>query len=109
MMTVGLVRLPGMMTGQILGGASPLTALRYQIVVVFIRSIGIRGSDRLHKVRRGGELITTTEDPFLSLRGLTARRLTVYSLYIRRRRACAHEDSEVGQQSRLADPPVVRR
>lgn len=31
---VGLVSLPGMMTGQILAGASPLLAARYQIVVM---------------------------------------------------------------------------
>lgn len=31
---VGLVALPGMMTGQILSGISPLTASRYQIVVM---------------------------------------------------------------------------
>ena len=36
MMTVGLVQLPGMMTGQILAGSAPLTAIRYQIVVVFM-------------------------------------------------------------------------
>jgi putative ABC transport system permease protein len=36
MMTVGIVQLPGMMTGQILAGSSPLTAVRYQIVVVFM-------------------------------------------------------------------------
>jgi len=36
MMTVGLVQLPGMMTGQILAGSSPMTAIRYQIVVVFM-------------------------------------------------------------------------
>jgi putative ABC transport system permease protein len=39
MMTVGLVQLPGMMTGQILAGASPLTAVRYQIVVVFMLAV----------------------------------------------------------------------
>jgi len=39
MMTVGLVQLPGMMTGQILGGASPLVAIRYQIVVVFMLAV----------------------------------------------------------------------
>lgn len=33
---VGIVALPGMMTGQILAGASPLTAIRYQIVVMFM-------------------------------------------------------------------------
>ena len=31
---VGLVSLPGMMTGQILAGSSPLVAARYQIVVM---------------------------------------------------------------------------
>lgn len=31
---VGLVSLPGMMTGQILSGVSPLTAARYQIIVM---------------------------------------------------------------------------
>jgi ABC-type branched-subunit amino acid transport system ATPase component len=36
MMTVGVVQLPGMMTGQILAGSSPLLAIRYQIVVVFM-------------------------------------------------------------------------
>ncbi len=36
MMTVGLVSLPGMMTGQILAGADPTTAARYQIVVMFM-------------------------------------------------------------------------
>ncbi|MBV9774933.1 MAG: iron export ABC transporter permease subunit FetB [Gemmatimonadetes bacterium] len=36
LMVVGLVTLPGMMTGQILAGASPLLAVRYQIVVMFM-------------------------------------------------------------------------
>jgi len=34
MLAVGLVALPGMMTGQILSGISPLIAVRYQIVVM---------------------------------------------------------------------------
>lgn len=34
MMAVGLVALPGMMTGQILSGVSPLIAVRYQIMVM---------------------------------------------------------------------------
>ena len=38
MMTVGVVQLPGMMTGQILAGSSPLLAIRYQIVVVFMQA-----------------------------------------------------------------------
>lgn len=33
--TVGLVQLPGMMTGQILAGASPLEAVKYQILVMY--------------------------------------------------------------------------
>lgn len=34
MSTIGLVSLPGMMTGQILGGSSPITAIKYQIVIM---------------------------------------------------------------------------
>ena len=34
MFAVGLVSLPGMMTGQILSGVSPLIAARYQIMVM---------------------------------------------------------------------------
>ncbi len=34
MATMGIVSLPGMMTGQILGGASPETAIKYQIAIV---------------------------------------------------------------------------
>jgi len=34
MATLGLVSLPGMMTGQILGGASPITAIKYQIAIM---------------------------------------------------------------------------
>jgi putative ABC transport system permease protein len=35
-MTVGLVALPGLTTGQLLGGVSPLTAVAYQILVVLM-------------------------------------------------------------------------
>ncbi|PWI57041.1 ABC transporter permease [Sulfoacidibacillus thermotolerans] len=33
--TTGLVQLPGMMTGQIIAGADPILAVRYQLVVLF--------------------------------------------------------------------------
>jgi UDP-glucose/iron transport system permease protein len=36
MMVVGLVSLPGMMTGQILAGNDPLVAVKYQILVMFM-------------------------------------------------------------------------
>lgn len=36
MMVMGLVSLPGMMTGQLLAGASPTAAVRYQIVIMFM-------------------------------------------------------------------------
>jgi putative ABC transport system permease protein len=36
MMTVGIVFLPGMMTGQILAGADPVSAIRYQIVIMLM-------------------------------------------------------------------------
>lgn len=40
MVGMGIVFLPGMMTGQILGGASPVVAIEYQIAVM----LGIVGS-----------------------------------------------------------------
>ncbi|RMG14398.1 MAG: iron export ABC transporter permease subunit FetB [Planctomycetota bacterium] len=36
MLIVGIVKLPGVMTGQMLGGADPLQAAKYQIVVMFM-------------------------------------------------------------------------
>jgi putative ABC transport system permease protein len=36
LMTVGLVSLPGMMTGQILSGTDPLLAVKYQIIVMLM-------------------------------------------------------------------------
>jgi putative ABC transport system permease protein len=42
MATMGIVSLPGMMTGQILGGSSPLVAIKYQIAImiaIFVSSM----------------------------------------------------------------------
>ena len=64
MSMAGMVTLPGMMTGQILAGADPIEAARYQIVLVFVLA-GAAGlgafaaalggiliiSDRRHRVR----------------------------------------------------------
>ena len=40
MMAAGLVSLPGMMTGQILGGNPPMVAVKYQILIMFLISGG---------------------------------------------------------------------
>lgn len=40
MMAVGLVQLPGVMTGQILAGVDPLVAVRYQMLVLFMLLAG---------------------------------------------------------------------
>lgn len=40
MMVMGLVSLPGMMTGQILAGVNPIEAVRYQIVILFMIAAG---------------------------------------------------------------------
>ena len=49
---VGLVSLPGMMTGQILSGVSPLIAVRYQIMVMcMIFADGHRISD-VNRIRK---------------------------------------------------------
>ena len=36
MMVVGVVSLPGMMTGQLLSGVPPMQAVKYQIVIMFL-------------------------------------------------------------------------
>lgn len=40
MSVMGLISLPGMMTGQILGGASPTTAIKYQIMIMIAIFVG---------------------------------------------------------------------
>jgi putative ABC transport system permease protein len=40
MLVVGIVSLPGMMTGQILAGADPVQAVLYQIVIMFVIAAG---------------------------------------------------------------------
>jgi putative ABC transport system permease protein len=40
MMVIGLVSLPGMMTGQLLSGVDPLDAVKYQIVIMFLIAAG---------------------------------------------------------------------
>jgi UDP-glucose/iron transport system permease protein len=40
MAAAGLVSLPGMMTGQILAGASPIEAVKYQILIMFLITAG---------------------------------------------------------------------
>jgi len=65
LLAVGLVSLPGMMTGQILAGTSPLIAARYQIVVMcmIFSSAGISaamflwlaGSQRVRQAASGDQ------------------------------------------------------
>jgi len=43
MATLGIVSLPGMMTGQLLGGSTPMTAIQYQIAIM----IGIFAIDMI--------------------------------------------------------------
>jgi putative ABC transport system permease protein len=40
MMVVGIVSLPGMMTGQLLAGTSPVEAVKYQVVIMFLIASG---------------------------------------------------------------------
>lgn len=44
MATMGIVSIPGMMTGQILGGASPLVAVKYQMAIVIAIFVSINVS-----------------------------------------------------------------
>jgi putative ABC transport system permease protein len=40
MMVVGIVSLPGMMTGQLLAGVEPVEAVKYQVVIMFLIAAG---------------------------------------------------------------------
>ena len=40
MAAAGIVSLPGMMTGQILGGSPPMEAVKYQILIMFMIASG---------------------------------------------------------------------
>ncbi len=40
MAAAGVIALPGMMTGQILAGAAPLEAVKYQILIMFLIAVG---------------------------------------------------------------------
>lgn len=70
MMVVGLVSLPGMMTGQILAGSEPMTAVRYQIVIMFLIA--------------AGTALGTTTAVLLGYRGLFNRRHQFLAERIRR-------------------------
>ncbi len=54
LMSVGLVSLPGMMTGQILAGSDPMTAIKYQILVMLmlVAATAIGTIIVVHVVRR---------------------------------------------------------
>ncbi len=54
LLAVGLVSLPGMMTGQILSGVSPLIAVRYQIMVMcmIFGSSGISAAVFIYSIKR---------------------------------------------------------
>jgi len=61
--SVGIVSLPGMMTGQILSGVSPLIAVRYQIVVMTMvfGSAGISAACFLQMLKSDVNTIECTE------------------------------------------------
>ena len=68
MSAVGLVFLPGMMTGQILAGVDPVEAVKYQLLIMFLIAgatgtgvlmavflgLAIRLTDGRHRLRRRG-------------------------------------------------------
>ncbi|MEM1415456.1 MAG: ABC transporter permease [Myxococcota bacterium] len=72
MTVAGLVSLPGMMTGQILAGAPPLEAVRYQVLIFFL----IAGVTAVGCVLLGAYAVTRLIDADLRIRSdrLAARR-----------------------------------
>lgn len=63
-LAVGLISLPGMMTGQILSGVSPLVAARYQIMVMcmIFGAAGLSTVCFLVMVQRGKSLLAARPD-----------------------------------------------
>lgn len=57
MAAIGLVSLPGMMTGQILAGVEPIEAVRYQLLIMFL-IVGGTGLGTLMAVLGGGYRLT---------------------------------------------------
>src|SRR5215471_3393215 len=57
MAAIGLVSLPGMMTGQILAGVEPIDAVKYQLLIMFLIAGGT-GLGTLAAVIGGGHLLT---------------------------------------------------
>ena len=57
MAAIGLVSLPGMMTGQILAGVEPTDAVKYQLLIMFLIAGGT-GLGTLAAVIGGGHLLT---------------------------------------------------
>ena len=72
MSVAGIVSLPGMMTGQILAGADPAEAAKYQIMIMFVLS-GASGLGAL-AAAYGGVLLLTDARHRLRLDRLTAAR-----------------------------------
>ena len=72
MAAAGVVALPGMMTGQILAGADPIEAAKYQIMILFV----IAGSTALAVIATalGGVLLLTDERHRLRLDRLVTGR-----------------------------------
>lgn len=64
--TMGLVQLPGMMTGQIIAGADPITAVRYQLLIVFT----IMASAALTSIILGFLVAPTLFNEYQQLRNL---------------------------------------
>ncbi len=61
MAVAGLVSLPGMMTGQILGGSPPMEAVKYQILIMFLISSGT-GFGTIAAVKIGSRLMFDDRD-----------------------------------------------
>ncbi|HJL81282.1 MAG TPA: ABC transporter permease, partial [Gammaproteobacteria bacterium] len=62
LLAVGLVSLPGMMTGQILSGVDPLTAARYQIMVMCMIFSTAGLSAVLYMILKKGDITTQLDN-----------------------------------------------
>ena len=72
MSATGVVWLPGMMTGQILGGVAPAEAVKYQILIMFL-IVGGTGLGAVAAVLGGGLRLTDKPRHRLRLDNIGAR------------------------------------
>ncbi len=98
MMVVGIVSLPGMMTGQLLAGTSPVEAVKYQVVIMFLIASGHRAG---HGLRRAAQLPPAVQ------RGSSVPRCAARSVDPAKAASGPRLERLLDRRQLRLDPPVI--